>query len=454
MRFKFISLALLMTLMSVLCAWSQTVDDTGAPVQAGPQPVFTYPDTTHSLDFLSGAVENSALTLGGDVGMTYLSNGYGSGQENNSSRIGYTIAPLIKIQQYFPKLSWSGSYSGGLQEYRYLGNSPRNTGNNNIFRQNATGQVLWQFAPHWQLHGKEQFTHSANPFDSYIAVPGDPSSNDPNNYTYYALSQFTHNDASLGLTDQITKRDSLDFLGTENYRHTDRADLTSVPFYNLTSYGGRASYNHVISPRVTVGGSYDYNSLDFGHGFQRSGTQSIIGSVQYLLRKGFIVSVWIGPEYVAVKSLVPYDFFGQIFYLTVHQSQWTYSTGASVGWKGIHQSARGSFSRIVSDGGGILATTQTYVVQGDFRQQLSRRWDVNIGSRYWNNTSITVSNRSFWNLGGNVSFTRQFAKSLTGTVQYAYVTETKHNISVGLPKYHNNIVAARLTYQWHHPLGR
>ena len=65
-RFRAV-LLILGILLCYGCVWAQTdtgTTDTGAPVQPGPQPAYTYPDTTPSLDFLSQSIENSSITLG------------------------------------------------------------------------------------------------------------------------------------------------------------------------------------------------------------------------------------------------------------------------------------------------------------------------------------------------------------------------------------------------------
>src|ERR1039457_1252669 len=59
------------------CVSAQTdtgATDTGAPTQPGPQPAYTYPDATPSLDFLSQSVENSSITLGIGAGFSFDSN--------------------------------------------------------------------------------------------------------------------------------------------------------------------------------------------------------------------------------------------------------------------------------------------------------------------------------------------------------------------------------------------
>ena len=110
---------------------------------------------------------------------------------------------------------------------------------------------------------------------------------------YTPLTQFTQNNALMTLTDQLTKVDTLSFTGTSDLRRTTRYNLvSSVPFYNLISYGGRANYSHRLNPRLGLGAGYIFNSLDFGKGQQRSGTQTIMATVDYLLRPNMTISGW------------------------------------------------------------------------------------------------------------------------------------------------------------------
>ena len=188
------------------------------------QPAYTYPDTTPSLDFLSGSIENSSITLGIGGGFTYDSNAY-SGTSSGQNWWLFHVTPSIKIQQFFPKFSWNLFYAPGYQAYTRL-NGPANS-NNNLFSQLASAGFLWQLSPHWQLGGSDNFTYSANPFDSFLTTPGTPTMNNPNPVMYYPLTQYTQNTGLLTLTDRLTKTDTLSFSGTANLRRTSTYNLAN-----------------------------------------------------------------------------------------------------------------------------------------------------------------------------------------------------------------------------------
>ena len=230
--------------------------------------------------------------------------------------------------------------------------------------------------------------------------------NNPNPVTYYPLTQFTQNTGLLTLTDQLTKVDTLAFTGSSNLRRTSTYNLlTTVPFYNLVSYGGRAAYSHQLSPRLSLGAGYDFNSLDFGRGVQRSGVQTISMTGDYLIRPNMTISGWIGPEYTSTKTVacVPQLVNGVLEIVCVHySSMWSTAAGGNFGWQGLRNSVRLGFSRSVMDGGGIIATSQVNSVTGSYRRMLTPKMDFTLDGRYFHDVSTTVSSRSYdnFNIGG------------------------------------------------------
>ena len=440
------------------CAWAQ--NDTGAsdnstPTQPGPKPAFTYPDTTPSLDFLNGELENSSITLGVGAGVSYLSNGYRSSSSSNQDSWLFHVAPNIKIQQFRRKLSWYAAYSGGLQTYTYSGNGSSSQ-SNNLFYQSVSARLLWQIARHWQMQGGNFFTHSANPFDSYVTHTGTPTQNNPNPVTYTPLSSFTQNTAFLTLANQLTKVDSLAFTGTTSLRNTSSYNLeNSVPFYNLISYGGLASYTHRLSPRLTLGGGYNYNSLDFGRGQQRSGIQTIEFIADYLIRPNMSISAWIGPEYTSTKTVVGIPILGQVIYFTNHDSLWSTALGVNFGWRRQRNSFRAGFHRQVSDGGGITTTSEVNSVSATYGRLFTTKMSSQVGVRYYNVSSIATSNRNFQNISFYAGLNYKLARSLTANAQYSYLHQTQSNaFLIGSGAYTDNIVGVSINYAWTHPLGR
>jgi len=434
------------------CALAQTdtgTGDTGTPVQPGPKPAFTYPDALPSLDFLNAAVENSSITLGIGAGVSYLSNTYGL--NSNQDRVVTQVTPSIRIQQFRPRLAWHISYAGGWQHFTQVNGVSNGNLNNNLFSQNASAGFLWQLARRWQLTARNQFVYSANPFDSYISSTGTPTMNNPNPVTYYPVSQFTLNNGMMSLTNQLSKVDTLAFTGTINIRRTSTYNLlTGVPFYDLVSYGGLASYSHRFSPRLSLGADYDYNSLDFGKGQQRSGIQRVSMTVDYLIRPNMTISGWIGPSYTSTKTTISIP-----IYLVQYSSFWSTSGGVNFGWQGLRNSFRAKYSRQVLDGGGYIATSQVNAFSATYRRMFTSKLNASVGAGYFHNVSTTLLGRSY-NYGDiNTSLTYNIRKSFTATAQYSYLRQNRpSNGLVGSTGYSDNLVGVTINYTWSHPLGR
>lgn len=423
-------------------------DDTGAP-QTGPKPAFTYPDATPSLDFLNGAVENSSITLGIGAGVSYISNTYSV--TNSQDRWVYHVTPSISIQQFRPTVSWNLSYAGGWQHYTQP--SGVSNGSNNLFSQNVGAGLRWQMARRWQLAATDHFTYSANPFDSYITQAGIPTMNNPNPVTYYPLTSFTSNIGVMSLTNQLSKVDTLAFTGTTSLRRTSTYNLLTVPFYNLVSYGGRASYAHRFSPRLTLGADYNYNSLDFGHGQQRSGVQTISMTVDYLIRPNMTISGWIGPEHTGTQTTI-------LGVRLPHDSMWSAAGGVNFGWQSLRNSFVAGFIRQVTDGGGIIATSQVNSVSAGYHRKLTQKMDLSLGAAYFHDVSTTVSSRTYDHSSISAGLSYKLAKSLSATAQYGYLHQSQSNafLSPGLlgagATYSANFVGCSINYTWSHPLGR
>jgi hypothetical protein len=231
-----------------------------------------------------------------------------------------------------------------------------------------------------------------------------------------------------------------------------------VPFYNLISYGGRFNYAHQVSARLNLGGGYDFNSLDFGKGQQRSGIQTISFTVDYLLRPNMNISGWVGPQYTSTKTTVsiPNPFPPPaFFFFSSQKSFWSTAAGVNFGWRGQRDSVRAGYSRSVSDGGGITATSQVNTVNASYSRQLARKWTGVLGARYLNSTGTSQPNRKFNNYFFNVGVHYQIAKAFTATADYARVHQNQNNaFLINSGTYNDNRVGVTISYQWSHPLGR
>ena len=141
--------------------------------------------------------------------------------------------------------------------------------------------------------------------------------------------------------------------------------------------------------------------------------------------------------------------------MTTHDSLWSTSVGATFAWHSLRNSARATFSHSVSDGGGVIGTSQVSTIFGDYRRMLTQKMDVTVGARYFHDVSTMLSSRSYDNLSFNAALSYTLAKSLLASATYAYVHQTQSStVLLGSSTYNANIVGASISYSWNHPLGR
>jgi hypothetical protein len=471
MKRQFGHCALFVVLAFVGCAWAQdetpatpppasppssSPTETPEPTQStGPKPEYTQVDAGKSLDFLGTAVGRSNLNLGFSLQATYDSN-IAAFTAQRQPQNSFLIGPHIGISQYRPKLGLNLSYDGGLGVYQQLSRS-------DSYAQTASGDIIYQFTSRWQGHAADRYSYSANPFGSYFTVIGQPSPNNPNPNTYVPFATTNQNLVNADLSYVINKYDTITFTGSETFRrYSNYANsyTFTTGLYNMISFNGGANYSHRFSSLLSAGGGYTFTSLDFSHGQQRSGINAIQAFVNYQATKSFSVSGWAGPEYITAKTLI--TFFGRT--ATLLQADWVPAFGVNLGWQGLRQSFTTGLSRQVSDGGGLLATTTVYSVNGAYHRRLGARMDGLASIQYGNNASFAATNlnrqlfpdRKFTVLQTIFQLNRQITPQVVATAAYSYVRETQKAIYVvdATGTYNDNRVWFTLQYTWNHPMGQ
>ena len=434
----------------------------GPPVaqQEGPKPEYVQVtpgrgNELKPLDFLGAAAPESNLSIGFNAQGAYDTN-IAAFSSKRQSQASWLIGPHFSISQYRAQLGWNFSYDGGLGVYDQLSNS-------NTYTQTASADLLYQINSRWQAHASDRFTYTANPFGSYYTIVGTPTPDNPNPNVYVPFAISNQNQVGLDLADQLNRYDTLTFNGSEYYRRFSnyaQSGVYATGLYNTISFSGGANYSHRFSAKLSAGGGYEWTSLDFSHGAQRSGISALQGFINYKLNKSFAISGFAGPDYITAKTLLPY--FGRVYVLA--QADWVPSFGLNLTWQGLRNAAALGLSRQVSDGGGLLATTTVYALNGSWHRQLTARWAGTLYTAYSNNASFAASQlnqqlfpvRKFTLLTGGITFDRPLTQRATAHLSYAYIRETQRLIYLppSTGTYDDNRVSLQITYILNKPLGR
>jgi hypothetical protein len=444
-------------LLSAPLAWSQagsndssqsgSADSSQQQAAAGPQPVFTHPESRAPLALLDEVTEHNYISLGLGLTTAWDSNAAAFSYQSYSQTM-FIASPSLQLRQTHPTVTWYVGAYGGVTTSSIPGYY--NTSN-----PSASAGVLWQINRHWQLNVSDNYMYSFDPFQQYLVLSSAPTYNQPNPTIYVPLSTTEANYGNIDLTYQINAHDSLTFTGTESFR---RYLHNTYSAYNLYSWGGVAVYQHMFSPRLSAGGAYSFTSLDFGHGQSRSGIQLFQAFASYQIGPHMSVTGWVGPEYTSTKNLVPIlcDASG-CFIEIAHNNAWDTSFGGNFAWNGVRNAVTVGGYKSISDGGILLGVVKLYQFNANFIRQLNPRWSFNFGGMYGNNEgySTQLHIRHLNSFTGNLGFNRQLTPTLSANVQYLRYWETQKNIiGAAAPKWTNNRIQFTLQYNWGHSLGR
>jgi hypothetical protein len=229
-----------------------------SPSSPGPKVAFTHPDALPPLALLSEAAASTGVTLGVNSTMVVDTNGGGFGS-NAHAQTFFSFQPNINILQYRSKTFWSFYYSGGLEFDPQL---PRQ----NLFSNNAHLEFLHQLNSRWQVHVKDTYVYTANPYAAYETFHGAPAPNNPNPTIYLPNGIIESNMGNITLTRLMGAHDSITFGGGESFRRYYDVPQSTL---NTYSYAGYSYYQHDFSARLAAGVGYSFTALDFGHGESR-----------------------------------------------------------------------------------------------------------------------------------------------------------------------------------------
>lgn len=430
---------------------SGSTDDSQSS-SSGPLQRFTHPEVLPALNSISEAANHTGLGLGFSVGSLSDYNWHPGGAEGNYWQNIGLFNGTLGLQQVRPTALWQLSYSGGVTT-----SSLNLPGQSTYATLNQVGKanILWEFAKRWQLHVKEQYIYTDNPFEPYLTYVSDPTPNYPDPIVYYPQAVVEQNQASADLVYRLTAHDSIIFNGYEAFNRWERT-VQAAGLWNNFTYSGGGFYQHAFSARLTAGAGYSFAAIDFGHGESRAGVQTFQTFVAYKFNSHFTLSGWVGPELTNTKNIVVIGcLFNGCFYQTLHQQSWNTAAGATASYVRGTNVVRMQFLNSVTNGGGILGVTSTYLGTVAYSRPLARQWGFAFAATYNNSKSIAqgIRNEQYWTATeGTASLSRHFTDAWSGTAYLLFINQTQN--FYGIPGTTSTMgLGIQLHYQWGHELG-
>jgi hypothetical protein len=429
----------------------------------GPQATFSHPESIPPLNLFGDVVKNTGVTFNAGLGFTsqHWTGGFGgaSGQWPQY----YSADAGVTVLQVRPTLMWSLGYDGGVNTLTGYG-----SGAYSILDQNARANIIWSFAPRWQLRVKDNYSYSDDPFQPFFSYIGNPTPNNPNPAIYAPSEVVEQNRGEVDLTYVLGAHDTLNFSGGESFQHFLRGFGGSLipnepSLWNSTTYSGGGFYQHDVSARLSVGGGYTFQALDFGHGQSRAGINMLQAFGSYKITRTLLISAWAGPEFTNSKDLVPiYCLPSGCLIEVQHNSYLDAAEGGNIRWQATQNNAFGvMFTHSVTNGGGLFGAVTGYQAAATYSRSLARKWILSVGFLYVDSVSLiplgTTTSKSFLRSdSGSIGVHHPINNSWRVSAYYAYARQSSNYYSFsGLPiNGTTSGLGLNLQYVWNHSLGR
>lgn len=437
--------------------WSQ-VDSSGAK-PAAEEPAFwtrinsSDPEQTDEEEVMATPAplsdEGYSLAFAGETPRTnYLSGGLtlDTVYDNNIlpangqavSDVRYALWPTLSLQQSRARVSWDMTYAPGFTFYQH------NSAVNEIDHALALG-VNYRFSPHVTLSFTDTFRKTSDllglaglsaPATGGLLAPNDsivpPSTPRISSYTDVQMTYQLSENAMIGTKGALV-----------GLWYPSRNNVPGL--YDSTARSGEGFYARRLSRKHYIGASYGFQALFTQPGQEETQTHSALMFYTLSLRT-LSASLFAGPELS--------DTHGGS---TLPLHKWSPATGASVNWHGNHSSCFVSYSRGVSDGGGLWGAVRFDRADVAARWQLARTVTADIATSYSANN--VLDSRAAFGAGGHTwletaSLQRPLGENLVVRLGYTHLYQSYNSIQAISQVPNRTNVWVSLSYQFQKPLGK
>jgi hypothetical protein len=418
---------------SPLSAQGAPPADPGAGAMVSPAPIN---GEGYSLEFASETPRTNYLSGGLVLGSAYGNGVVASG----ASDVSYSVSPDISFDQTRSRLKWGLSYSPGFTFYQKYSSL-------NQTNQNVASKFSYRLSPHVTFSAQELFSKAVGGYaPPCLEGTGACGSITSPNGSILAPNTDTINDASSA---QITYQFSPGGMvgATGNFSELRYPHQSEVPGLNDSSAtGGGVFYTHRLSGKHYIGATYQYQKYLTHPDDSATLAQSLMLFYTLFLQHSLSFSVFGGPQYS--DSHGPPSF--------VAARAWSPGGGISVNWQGQHNSLIASYSRRLSDGGGLQGAVAYNGVDASIRHQFSAAWSGTLSADYSVNrvlNSLALDNTSGHSISGTVTLQRQLGEHFNLGAGYLRLHQS-YNIQALSTDPNRDRVWVSVGYRFQKSLGR
>lgn len=424
-------------------AWGQaTADSENSAAMLTPPPI-----SEVGLSTAVGAEERSNY-VGGSLVLSggYIHNLYpdtGSRTVNDSL---FLIQPAVTTDHASTRSHETFAYSSSFSYY---------FPNNALNAINQSGSVAFQYrlSPHMNLLAGDTVTKTSDTWSqpaSSDSVSGGLPSATPGIIVPFAPQLSNSAYAQLGWQLSLN-----DMVGGEG--NTSLVSFSNNPgaqgLYDSNSRSGSGFYTHRLTDKQYIGATYQYSEIvatpkkTSGIAQANLDANNMLGFYTVYLTPTLSLSLGGGGQHYELNQAPLAPVKG-----------WAPAGVGSLGWQGLHTAFALSYSRLVTEGAGILGIYSSNSATVSGRWQMSRNWTGNLGGNYSNLGSVAQSLAGSvpggHTLSGSASLGRRLGEVFSVAIQY----QRLHQTYPGIPAISNDPDSSResasITYYFSRPLGR
>jgi hypothetical protein len=426
-------------------AWSQAdpppVADSSAMV--APAPVSS---EGYSLDFSSETPRTNYLSGGVIVGAAYDDGIVFSG--GGVSDVSYSVSPTIALDVTRSRLRWNVTYSPGFTFYQKY--SDLNQSNENV-----AAKFSYRLSPHVTFSAQEIFSKTSGSYNpSCGTVEGSLCGplQSPNSSIVAPVTDTLNNASNAQLTYQFSPGGMVGVTGNfSELLYPGRNQTQAAGLFDSNAAGGSAFYTHRLSGKHYVGVTYQYQKY-LTHAdpaldpiAQATQTQSVMLFYTLYLQHAWSFSLFGGPQYS--------DTYGQGL---APLRSWSPGGGASLNWQGQHNSLLVTYSRKITDGGGLAGAVSYNGTDASIRHRFSPALTASISANYSVNKVLdptTVQNTGGHSISGTVLLQRNFGEHFNATAGYLRLHQSYDIASLAVVPDRDRVWLS-IGYRFQRALGR
>jgi hypothetical protein len=357
------------------------------------------------------------------------------------SDVSYSVWPSISLDQSRPRLTWTASYLGGFTFYQ-------KTTVLNQADHNASVILRYRLSPHVTLELNDNFVKTSNFFSSFTENPSGSTSGglqNPNFAVIAPISDQYRNSGSAQISYQFGANAMIGASGNfYDLRYTNRSQ--SAGLFDSSTRAGEGFYAHRLSKMHYIGATYRFEDIQSQPSAIETQNHTALLFYTLYLSHTTSVSAFGGPERSETQGggIIPF-----------HTLLAEY--GGSLGWQGLHTSFSASFSRRVTDGGGLIAPARAQIADASFRRRLSPTLDVGVSGDYSRNdalNAVLLPSVAGHSVSGSAFVQWKFGRHLRFNVDYSRLHQSYGSIAALAVAPDRNRVSAGLYYGFERPLGR